>query len=112
MQKPLRVTFRHMDPSPALEERVREHLDRLERFHDEIIHCSVVVDAPPGHSQKGAPFEIKIDLSVPGKEISVRSDGARRESHTDAYVALRDAFENAKRVLQDFELARRERLQA
>lgn len=32
MQKPLEVTFRNMDPSPALEKVLRERAEKLEKF--------------------------------------------------------------------------------
>jgi len=101
MQSPLRITFRHTEPSPAVEARVREHVDRLERFHAHITGCHVVIEAPAAHRHKGAPFDIKIDLTVPGGEICVRSERAEHEAHMDVYVALRDAFDAAKRRLQD-----------
>jgi ribosomal subunit interface protein len=108
MQKPVQITFRHMSPSAAVETRVREHVERLERFHDHITSCQVVIDAPPGHRNKGAPFAVKIDLAVPGKDISIRSDAAAHDGHSDVYIALRDAFDSARRVLQDY--ARTQRL--
>jgi hypothetical protein len=43
------------------------------------------------------PFNIHIDLGVPGKEIVVD-----RQENEDAYVALRDAFDAAKRQLEDY----------
>jgi ribosomal subunit interface protein len=107
MQTPLQITFRHLDLSPALEARIREHVERLERFHDRITGCHVVVEAPAGHSSKGAPFDVKIDVRVPGAEIAVRSRGAEREGHTDVYVTLRDAFDSLRRLLQDHARARR-----
>ena len=102
MQTPLRITFRGMEPSPAVEARVREHVDRLERFHDGITGCHVIVAAPPAHRHKGAPFDVKIDLTVPGGTVAVRSERAEHEAHMDVYVALRDAFDSARRLLQDF----------
>lgn len=33
-----------MDPSPALEARIREHAKKLEQFYDRIISCDVAVD--------------------------------------------------------------------
>jgi ribosome-associated translation inhibitor RaiA len=56
MQTPLRITFRHMRTSPAVEALVREHVERLERFHDRITGCHVVVEAPPAHRNKGADY--------------------------------------------------------
>jgi ribosome-associated translation inhibitor RaiA len=67
MQTPLRITFRHMDPSSAVEARIRDHMDRLERFHKRITGCHVIVEAPAGHRRHGAPYDITIDLTVPGK---------------------------------------------
>lgn len=107
METPLRITFRHMAPSAAVETRVREHVERLERFHDSITGCHVVIEAPPAHRAHGAPFDVKIDLTVPGREISVRSERAEHAAHEDVYVALRDAFDSTKRRLQDY--AREER---
>jgi ribosomal subunit interface protein len=107
MQTPLQITFRHLDSSAALEARIREHVERLERFHDRITGCHVVVEAPPAHRNKGAPFDVKIDVSVPGSEIAVRSRHAEREEHMDVYVALRDAFDSVRRLLQDYASERR-----
>jgi cold shock CspA family protein/ribosome-associated translation inhibitor RaiA len=92
-----------MPPSAAVEARVREHVDRLERFHSRITGCHVVIEAPPAHRHHGAPFDVKIELTVPGGEIAVRSERAEHEAHMDVYVALRDAFDSARRRLQDYE---------
>jgi ribosomal subunit interface protein len=101
MQTPLQITFRHMEPSAAVEARVREHVERLERFNERIISCRVVVETPPAHRNKGAPFQIKVDLAIPGRDISVHGARAERADHMDVYVALRDAFDSARRILQD-----------
>ncbi len=101
MQTPLQLTFRHLDPSPAVEARVRELVEHLERFHDRITGCHVVIDAPPAHRSKGAPYDVKVDLVVPGGRIRVRSEHAEHPTHADVYVALRDAFDAAKRALRD-----------
>lgn len=110
MQTPLQITFRHLDSSPALEARIREHVERLERFHDRITGCHVIVEAPAAHRNKGAPFDVKIDLSVPGSEIAVRSGQAERAEHMDVYVALRDAFDSMRRLLQDYARERRDEI--
>src|SRR5690606_22918580 len=48
------------------------------------------------HHHQGRPFRVSIDLRVPGKEIV-----ANRDHHEDVYVALRDAFDAAKRQLEE-----------
>lgn len=101
MQTPPRITFHQMDASPSVKVRVLEHIGHLERFHDRITGCHVVIEGPPGQRRHGAPFNVRIDLTIPGRDIHVRTEGAQRPSHDDVYVALRDAFDNAKRQLQD-----------
>jgi ribosomal subunit interface protein len=92
-----------MDPSAAVEARIREHMDRLERFHNRITGCHVIVEAPAGHRRHGAPYDITIDLTVPGREVAIRTGHAEREDHTDVYVAIRDAFDAVKRLLHSEE---------
>ncbi|MGC1524092.1 MAG: HPF/RaiA family ribosome-associated protein [Steroidobacteraceae bacterium] len=97
---PLTLTFHHIDRSGALEERARKLGARLQRFSDRIMQCHMVFEGPDGRRDGGAPFCVKIELSVPGAHIhadSLRADG---RGHEDIYLALRDAFNNAKRQLQ------------
>lgn len=101
MQTPLRITFRHMEASPAVEARIREHVDHLERFHKRITGCHVIIEAPPAHRRNGAPFDVTIDLTIPGKEFALRTGHTERDAHTDVYVALRDAFDGLKRQLHE-----------
>jgi cold shock CspA family protein/ribosome-associated translation inhibitor RaiA len=106
MQLPLQITFRHMEPSPALEARIRELAARLDKFSAGIMHCHVVVEAPSKHQHQGGLYEVRIDLTVPEKEIVISRAHPIRHSHEDAYVALRDAFRAARRQLEDYERER------
>lgn len=101
MKTPVSVTFRHMAPSPAMEARIRDKAARLERFCNEIISCRVAVEAAHRHGHHGHLYHLRIDLQVPGEEIVVSRDPPR-PSHEDAYVALRDAFDAARRQLEDY----------
>jgi ribosomal subunit interface protein len=102
MLLPLQITFRHMDPSPAVEARVRELAARLDRFYESITSCRVVISTPPAHSHKGGPFSVRIDVTLPGGEVFVHSDHETTGAHTDVYVALRDAFDDLRRQLEDY----------
>lgn len=106
MQLPLQITFRHMDPSPALETRIRELAARLEKFSAGIMRCHVVVEAPSKHQHHGGLFQVRIDLTVPEKEVAIHRSHPIHHSHEDAYVALRDAFRAARRQLEDYERER------
>ena len=107
MAIPLQVTFRNMTPSPAVRARIREHAEKLERLHDRIMSCRVVIRSPHRHHRKGQIFHVSIDAKVPGGEIAVNRDPGEHQAHEDVYVAVRDAFEALARRLQD--VARRRR---
>ena len=49
MKLPLQVTFRHMEPSDALDADIREHAEILDKFAGNIMSCRVVVEAPHQH---------------------------------------------------------------
>ncbi len=101
MQLPLQITFRHMDPSPALEARIRQRAEELDRFFDRITACHVTVECGNRRHQQGNVFEVRIDLTVPGAEIVVGRDSGANHAHEDAHVAVRDAFDAARRRLED-----------
>ncbi|MFQ5773115.1 MAG: HPF/RaiA family ribosome-associated protein [Kiloniellaceae bacterium] len=101
MQVPLEVTFHNMDRSEAVEANIRDRAAKLERHFGRIIGCRVVVEAPHRHRRKGKLFHVRIDLSVPGRELVVNRSGSRNPAHEDVYVAVRDAFNAAARQLED-----------
>ena len=95
------LTFRHIDHSGALEDRARKLGSRLQRFSERMTKCHMTLEGPENRRDSGTPYLVKIDLTVPGAQIhadSLHVDGA---GHRDIYLALRDAFNNAKRQLQD-----------
>ena len=125
MTRPLQVTFRHMAAAPVLEEEVRARAAWLETFYSEIVGCRVLIEFPHRHRSQGRPVHIRVELSVPGEDIVVNQettrhvtfDDARSEivhrtlagqpDHRDVVVAIHDAFDVARRRLEDF--ARRQR---
>jgi ribosomal subunit interface protein len=102
----LQIAFRGMEPSDAVEQRVRERAERLARLNDRITHCNVVIQAPHNHRHKGKLYEIRIQLQTPGAEILVNREGSQNPAHEDIYVAVRDAFEAAERQLAELSAKR------
>jgi ribosome-associated translation inhibitor RaiA len=100
MTIPIQITFRHMDPSAAVEARVRELTDHLGVFSDRIQSCRIVVDAPHRHQHQGTTFAVKLHLAIPGEDVVVDMGKPQRDGHEDVYVVLRDAFDAARRRLQ------------
>ena len=107
MQVPLQITFRHMDTSEALAARIRERAEELDRFFDRIVSCRVAVECRHPRHQKGNLFHVRVDLNVPGREIVVGRGPAATHAHEDAYVAVRDAFDAIRRLLEDHVRERR-----
>jgi ribosomal subunit interface protein len=100
MKLPLQITFRNLPSSEAITSVIREKAEKLDRFSDRIMSCRVMVEASHRHQHNGKIYHVRIDLTVPGEEIVVGRDPVNH-AHEDVYVAIRDAFDSAKRQLQD-----------
>lgn len=96
MQTPLQITFRDVPHSDAMEAHIREKAAKLESFFSPIMACHVKVEQPHKHKHQGKNFCVSLDVRVPGAELVVN-----HHEHEDAYIALRDAFDAAKRQLED-----------
>lgn len=102
MQQALQITFRDMPHSETVEADIRERAEKLDQFYDSIMSCRVMVEAPHGHHHQGNLYHIRIDLTVPGKELVVNRAPSKHHAHEDIYVSIRDAFDAMRRQLQDF----------
>lgn len=96
MQSTLKITARDFALTPSLETEIRERVAKLERFCSDIIDCEVAIEAPVGHHQKGGPYKVRIDLQVKGAELAISNQSAEQ-----LQIAIRDAFEAARRKLED-----------
>jgi ribosomal subunit interface protein len=101
MQIPLQITFQNMEPSPAIEAKIREKAEKLDRFHEHIMACRVVVEPIAQHHHQGKLYQVRLDITVPRGEIAVSRDSGLNHAHEDVYVAIRDAFNAARRQLED-----------
>jgi ribosomal subunit interface protein len=96
MRLPLQITLRDIDHSDAVEQAIREKAEKLQQFHPNIMACRVTVEIPGKHKNHGKAFAVAIDVTVPGGEIVIN-----RDRNEDLYVALRDAFDAARRQLEE-----------
>lgn len=101
MLLPLDVRFRNFHSSAAVEAAVRERAAKLDRFHPRITSCRVMVEALHQRRVKGSVYHVRVDITVPGREIVAESEPPSSDPHDDVYIAIRDAFDGAKRELQD-----------
>jgi ribosomal subunit interface protein len=98
MENQIRITSRDFALTAAIEALIRKRAERLDTHFDRITSCHVVLSAPTvHHHQKGGPFEVSIVLHVPGSELAVN-----RQHGEDLSIAVRNAFDSARRKLQDY----------
>ena len=110
MKLPLEIVFRNLEPSPAIEAKVRERADKLDTFYGDIMSCRVVVEASHKHHHKGNLYHVRVDVTVPGAELIANRVPHRNHAHEDVYVAMRDAFDAVRRQLEDYARRRRGRI--
>lgn len=96
MKLPVHIQFQGMEASEAVESKAREFAGKLESLAPDIMTCRVVIDLEQKHKHQGRPYGVRIDLTLPGHELVVN-----RVQDEDVYVALRDAFDNMKRQLEE-----------
>jgi ribosomal subunit interface protein len=96
MKIPLQITFKNMPHSDAIEAKINEKSGKLDRFFDKIMACRVVVEESQRRQHQGKVYSVRIDITVPGKELAIS-----KQENEDAYVAVRDAFNAAVRLLEE-----------
>jgi ribosomal subunit interface protein len=94
MTFPIQITFHHMDRSEALEQAITEKAEKLGKFHPAITQLHVAVTSETRHSAKAREYRVRLDLHVKGSEYAIT-----RQADEDAFVAARDAFDTARRLL-------------
>lgn len=105
---PARIHLLDMSPSEAVEAKIQARADRLARFSDDIQKCEVWLQSPHGHHRKGRLYRVRIRLTVPDEEIDVRL----QPDTDDVFVAIREAFDAARRQVEDYERRRRGQVKA
>lgn len=114
------VTFRRIRATDILEADIRKRLAKLETYCSSIKTAHVTVEPSGRHHEHGSHYRVRIDLTVPGAEVVVGHEAALRHTarvkavervrksdepnraHRDAHIAVREAFEAARRRLQDY----------
>ena len=107
MKQPVQITFRDIPYSEFVEAKIQEKAKKLDQFYDQIMTLKVVVESPHSHQHKGNLYHICLDITVPDGELVVNRSPKDHHAHEDVYVALRDAFDAAKRQLKEYSRKRR-----
>lgn len=93
----IQITSRGIELSKLQKEEISGKIDRLGKYYERIMRCRVVVEAPHRHKHEGRQFRVCIEMRVPGEDIIVK-----RQLNEDLDIALRDAFDAARREIEDY----------
>ena len=100
MDIPLQITTRNIELSEPVKEDLRKRTMKLNTFFSRIIRCRVTVEVPHRYKKQdlnAVEYNVRIDMTVPGKEIVIKKRPDR-----DLDIAVREAFDAAKRKLEDY----------
>lgn len=120
MPVPVQLTLRHVERTPELEQYLERRIASLARVFPRLERCHVTVEVPHRHHVRGQRYHVRLDLTVPGADVVVVRDPASRTERRDTdiepaatkaaevadvehkalMVALRDAFDAARRRLK------------
>lgn len=102
MQTPPEISFRNVEPTPALRAQLDEEIGRLERFFEGITSCHVMLEVPNPRHEEGNLYHVRIEVRVPGTELVVSREPPAQQEREDVRVALTDAFDSMVRQLEDY----------
>lgn len=103
MEIPLSIDARNTVVPPSVEALIQRKAAWLERFFQPVIRCEVIVDGPGRRHRTGGLFEVRLGISIPGGLVTVdRQQNAKLDS------AVRQAFDAARRQLEELDRRRRE----
>lgn len=105
---PLEVTLRNIEHSDAIVAAVRKRAVKLDRYYPRIMSCRVIVEASHRRARTaGTVYHVRVDVTMPGGELVAHGEPQPQRFHEDVYIAIRDAFDQLRRELED--RARRQR---
>lgn len=101
------IRFRGMEASDAVRTVIEKKISKLEQCCGRINSCRVTVEEPHRRHRKGKLFSVRIDMTMPGREIVVDRTHGSGNSHEDVYVAIRDAFDAARQKVEHYAMQSR-----
>jgi len=107
---PIQISYHGVEPSDALSELVRLRAAQLARLSDRILSLRVVVEPPSHHHRHGHFSRVRIEATLPGRELVVtpEADGIGE----DAYQSVRRAFDVLRRRVAETQARRQDRQRA
>lgn len=102
MRVPLEIAIRESDVSrESVESEIQRRADRLERFHDRITSCRIVVEKPQTRQGPSVGVRVRVEASAPPGHRLVAAEEAEGTTPTEsAMAAVRGAFQAIEKQLK------------
>lgn len=94
------ITYRHIDPSPAVETLIDRRIAKLQRISGRLIGCEVTLEAPQKHRLNGRVFTVRVGVQRPGPDLSTARTVAQGSARDDLLLAMNRAFSAAEKRLK------------
>ena len=95
------ITYRNMDSSPSIDQRIKQKTTKLQQIYPRMLGCEVIVNAPQKRVVSGRPFEVSLTVRIPGNDIHVSRTVGRGNAAEDVNHAINEVFEIARRELHE-----------
>ena len=106
MQIPVEIAFHNLPKSDWAEDKIRDHVSRLESIYDRLTTCRVRVDQRADNASHTIPPVVRIEISLPGhNDIVVAHEPVhlqRKFQAPDLRDAINEAFRIAERQLTQY----------
>ena len=101
MQVPLELTFRGVKKTEALDDLVRDKVDKLHRVCDYLTSCRVAVERPQGNPSTGSSYRVRVAVQVPrGHELVASASRARATVNDTLETVIHRTFDAMRSQLE------------
>lgn len=99
MDVPPEIAFRNLDATQDLKRRIHDGIEELEKVHDHLVSCRVMVENTTPDRHSGSIYRVRLDLGVPNHSVVVDRKPQQVTETRDVGQALNEAFDTARRRL-------------
>lgn len=101
MQVPPEITYRNVAKSEAIDNLIREKIQKIEKLCEQVMSCRVAVEKKHEHQKTGNPYRVRIEISVPpGHDLVVKKESTGGDMHAALSTVIRNAFDAAFRQVK------------
>lgn len=94
------LSYHNIDRSPAVDDLVHRRIEMLEKRDDRITGCEVTMEAPQRRKRHGRVFRVRLNLHLPGPDITISREIAQASAQDDLMLAVNRAFSAAEKALK------------